>query len=58
MKEKRMRGDRDPFGSFLAVVLLLLLTGLIAAQTALSDPAWRARYSLVDILEGTRLQDY
>lgn len=56
MDGKNKRRSRDPIGGLLAVILLLLLAGLIASQVALADPTWRARYSLVDILEGVRPQ--
>ncbi len=55
MGRRRTNSRKDPVGITAAVLILLLLAGIVAIQTALSDPAWRARHSLVDILEGAPL---
>lgn len=48
--------SRDPIGRFLILFLVLLLAALVAAQIGLAIPSLRPRLSLVDAMEGVRLE--
>ena len=53
------RGARKPdyIGTAAAAICCLFLAALVAAQVALALPTWRARLSLVDALEGVRVEN-
>jgi len=46
---------RDYISGFLASLLFALLAVLIFFQVKLADADWRARFSIVDAMEGERV---
>ncbi|MGE5527618.1 MAG: hypothetical protein ACM3X6_00550 [Patescibacteria group bacterium] len=53
----RHRRARDLPGAIAAVVAVLLVCTLVAAQVLLASPAWRPRLSLADAMEGISLDE-